>query len=189
MPTKKELEERFHLKVSTVYKTLKACGLDTSKLEYTDEEIEEYFVPARKLIDEGKTFRDVSEWARTKRGEETLPEEAPNEDSEPTGETFQSVVQEETIELVKDAVEEIVKDVIPQIPNMARAALRSQALKGNIRQAFRLEREKFRDELRGSSYDYYRDVYDDNGGGGGLQGEMRKVYQIKGVEEDTEDGQ
>ncbi|MBE9082855.1 hypothetical protein IQ278_12095 [Tolypothrix sp. LEGE 11397] len=64
--TKKDLEVRFGLADTTVYRTLQACGLSTSKKTYTPEEIEIRFVPARKLFDAGHTTEQVKEYFRLK---------------------------------------------------------------------------------------------------------------------------
>lgn len=59
MVSKKELEQRFKIADTTVYRTLKACGLDTARVNYTEEEIQLLFIPARHLFQGGKTFKQV----------------------------------------------------------------------------------------------------------------------------------
>lgn len=60
--TKKDLERRFNLADTTVYRTLKACGLATSRKTYTQAEIQNYFIPARRLFDAGCTTKQVKEY-------------------------------------------------------------------------------------------------------------------------------
>lgn len=60
--TKKDLEARFKLADTTVYRTLKACGLSTSRRSYTDEEIENQFKPARWLLNAGHTVAEVKKY-------------------------------------------------------------------------------------------------------------------------------
>lgn len=57
--SKKDLERRFHLADTTVYRTLKACGLSTARRTYTEEEIATRFIPARKLFDAGMTTKEI----------------------------------------------------------------------------------------------------------------------------------
>ena len=64
--TKKDLETRFKLADTTVYRTLKACGLSTSRRTYTEEEIQTRFIPARRLFDAGHTANQVQEYFRLK---------------------------------------------------------------------------------------------------------------------------
>lgn len=60
--TKKDLEAHFKIADTTVYRTLKACGLDTSRRSYTSEEIANYFIPARELFNCGYTFKQVLQY-------------------------------------------------------------------------------------------------------------------------------
>jgi hypothetical protein len=64
--TKKDLEARFQLADTTVYRTLKACGLSTAKRTYSEEEIQTRFIPARRLFDAGHRAIQVQEYFRLK---------------------------------------------------------------------------------------------------------------------------
>ena len=59
--TKKDLERRSRLADTTVYKTIKACGLSTAKRRYTEAEIHERFDIARHLLDHGYTYAQVTQ--------------------------------------------------------------------------------------------------------------------------------
>lgn len=61
MATKKELQARFELNIKTLKSTLSACGLDSSKADFSQEEVNR-FSSARKMIaEEGKTYVQVAE--------------------------------------------------------------------------------------------------------------------------------
>ena len=62
MPTKKDLKRRFSIGHNTVYRTLQACPLGTKKKNYTEAEIEQYFIPARQMIAAGKTYQEVKQY-------------------------------------------------------------------------------------------------------------------------------
>jgi uncharacterized membrane-anchored protein YhcB (DUF1043 family) len=62
MYTKKQLMEEFGISAqNTLRETMKACGLPTSKQNYTEEERQKFGI-ARKMIDQdGKSYADVAE--------------------------------------------------------------------------------------------------------------------------------
>ena len=62
MLTKKDLKRRFKIGHNTVYRTLQVCPLDTKKTSYTEAEIEQYFIPARQMLKEGKTYQEVEQY-------------------------------------------------------------------------------------------------------------------------------
>lgn len=62
LTSKKELERRYQLADTTVYKTIQACGLSTAKRRYTESEISERFDIARKLLDHGYTYAQVRQY-------------------------------------------------------------------------------------------------------------------------------
>ena len=62
LTTKKELERRYQLADTTVYKTLQACGLSTAKRRYTETEVSERFDIARHLLDHGYTYAQVRQY-------------------------------------------------------------------------------------------------------------------------------
>ena len=154
--TKKDLEEKFGLSANTIYKTLQVCGLDTANKQYSQEEIEEYFAPARKMLDNGKTYRDVEEYFGTKTPEgarEVEPEEfdasgfAANEaDDVADGMTMA------TAEAVSGMVQQSVKDVAPFIPALVTQAINQEMQEGGeIRKAFNDLNQQVRSGKRMSS--------------------------------------
>ena len=61
MASKKELQSKFELNIKTLRSTLSACGLDPSKDDFSEEEVNT-LTSARKMIaDEGKTYKQVAE--------------------------------------------------------------------------------------------------------------------------------
>lgn len=159
MATKKDLESRFKLSDNTVYKTLKACGLDTRKTDYSEAEIEEYFIPARKMLDENKTLQDVQQWAREKRAKESgarAPSGSPNASS-PLGNEFADALKNEVFQLADETVQAAANEVIAQLPSMLWGALGELARNGSIREAFRKPREQVLGDLRRSFGEYYKE--------------------------------
>ncbi|BAZ00498.1 hypothetical protein NIES37_44900 [Tolypothrix tenuis PCC 7101] len=59
--TKKDLEREYKIADTTVYRTLKACGLSTARRKYTAEEITTRFKVARQMFEERYTVKDVAE--------------------------------------------------------------------------------------------------------------------------------
>lgn len=64
--TKKDLEKRFGLADTTVYRTLQSCGLSTARRTYSEAEIQTHFIPARRLFEAGFTAKDVQAYFRIK---------------------------------------------------------------------------------------------------------------------------
>ncbi len=57
--SKKDLKVMCGIARTTVLRTLTACGLSTAKTHYTQQEIREYFLPARRLYEAGYTTTEV----------------------------------------------------------------------------------------------------------------------------------
>ena len=149
MLTKKDLQERYQLSDETVYKTLKACGLGTKKTQYTEEEVEKYFEPARKLVNDGKTYKEVEEYFNTlphpqreERGDKEVEVSVPDD--------VVSVIGDEIYDTVEEMVHVGVQKAIPYIPQMFLEGLRQEAGKGAIKKAFAPFRKQFREEMANS---------------------------------------
>ncbi|VEP18663.1 conserved hypothetical protein [Hyella patelloides LEGE 07179] len=71
--SKKDLMELYDISYNTVKRTIAACGLDTSRVVYTEQEIVTRFKRARKLFREGYYSRDVRQFFEQKPIEELLP--------------------------------------------------------------------------------------------------------------------
>jgi hypothetical protein len=62
--TKQDLCQIFQIADTTVYRTLKACGLSTGSRRYSAEQISYFFIPARKLFANGYSVSQVQEYFR-----------------------------------------------------------------------------------------------------------------------------
>jgi len=141
MLTKKDLEQKFNLGSNTVYRTLQSCPLGTKKKEYTEEEIEEYFVPARTMLDSGKTYQEVAEYFQNQTGETT--EEAEEDDFNAQGFTDNQAsdaadaATTATAETVVNLIDQSIDEVAPYVPALVVQALNKEfASGGRIREAF-----------------------------------------------------
>lgn len=145
MYAKKDLEEKFNVSDNTVYKTLQVCGLDTKKHEYSSEEIDEYFAPARKMLDSGKKYKEVKEYFRMKHGPAQGAVEAETEEEDFNSEGFAANQATDTSDMmnyavaqaVGDMVEDSIEQIAPLIPAVVASALgRELAPGGKIRAGF-----------------------------------------------------
>lgn len=145
MVTKKDLAERYHISHNTVTDTLKACGLDTSKRSYTEEEITERFDVARKLFDAGKTSKEIEAYFSMKdagkRGGGV-----PGGASASQGGSSELKLKEQIASEMGQAVQEMVnsaaKEVVSYIPTMAGIAFQSLVENGSVKEAFSEYQEK-----------------------------------------------
>jgi len=121
MHTKKSLAEQFGISENTVYNTLKTCGLDTSKQEYSQEEIDNFFISARKMLEAGKKTKEVREFFQMKSGvattdefreEDIDSEEFASEQATNVSELVALTVAQSTQEMVQSAA----REVAPMIP-------------------------------------------------------------------------
>lgn len=156
MVTKKDLESKFDLSANTVYKTLQCCGLDTSSKQYSDEDIEQYFIPARKMLDAGKTYTDVESYFGTKssQGTEEVEQSEFNASGFAANEADDAVdgVTMATAQAFSGMVDQAVKDVAPFIPALVAQAINQEMQQGGeIRKAFDNFNEQVRSGKRMSS--------------------------------------
>lgn len=181
MLTKKDLESKFNLSANTVYKTLQCCGLDTSSKQYSDEEIDQHFVTARKMLDAGKTYNDVEEYFGTKNssgagevGQEEFNVEgfAANQATDASDAVGIAVAQ-----TMADMVESSVKQVAPYIPALVMQTINQELNSGEIKQAF----DDMRSQIKSNS--------NGNGNGSGAAFLLQKMrghphpHQLTGTQE------
>lgn len=166
MPTKKDLEQRFQVSDNTVYKTLKACGLDTSKEEYSDEEIENYFKVAREMLDSGKRYKDVEEYFGLTDAEPEATEQQHNQTSQSSA---ADAVGMATAEMAVDLVQDAVRQITPHIPQLVAHTLAQEMQSDEMRKAFEETRSQMREKKQSS-----------NAGVNFLLGRMNKAKQIAG---------
>lgn len=158
MLTKKDLEEKFDMGANTVYRTLQVCPLGTKKKEYTEEEVEQYFVPARQMLDAGKTYEEVAAYFKMKSPEGAGADEV--EQSEFNASGFAANEADDAVDGVTMAtaqafsgmVDQAVKDVAPFIPALVAQAINQEMQQGGeIRKAFDNFNEQVRSGKRMSS--------------------------------------
>jgi hypothetical protein len=136
--TKRALGERFNLSHNTVRDTLEACGLDTSRRDYTEEEIEQYFIPARKLIEEGASYKEVAEkfGGREARHEGSHPQE----ELLLGGEEVQESIRNEVLKDLQSVIRTALADAFDLIPQITAQEAVKMLREGYLRGAF----EKYR---------------------------------------------
>jgi MoxR-like ATPase len=142
MITKKELASRFSLSLNTVRKTLEACGLDTSKAEYTEEEVIERFEVARKMLEqEQKSYAEVAAQFGV-----TLSDDLQAIKSEPAvkypkrdvhvADPLQSAIRENVEGYVQEVTDEALADVVAQLPQMIYESAQKLVKSGAIDDVF-----------------------------------------------------
>ncbi len=126
--TKKDLESLFDVSDNTVNATLKACGLPTSKRQYTREEVIERFLTARKMFDSGKSSSEITELFALKHA--TVNEEDIVDDSMmgEREEAFGNLIEDQMIDCIHNYAYERAGSVIPHMGEIIIDALMSRAL-------------------------------------------------------------
>ncbi|NEO33485.1 MAG: hypothetical protein F6K36_24285 [Symploca sp. SIO3C6] len=175
MIKKKDLQERYGITLNTVRQTLEACGLDTSRQEYTEAEITERFEVARRMItEEKKSYAEVaSHFGANLENQEDEQQEAFEQDEQEQGfqaenfisDALSQSIQENTAEYVQEIVEDALADVVPHIPQMLYYAGQRLVRSGGINDVFLKMREQRR-QLRNVTDSFGMETY----GQGGLPG-------------------
>ena len=145
MPTKKDLEQQFQISDNTVYKTLKACGLDTSKEDYSDEEIENYFQVAREMLSAGKRYKDVEQYFGLADVEPTETNQSSHEGQTSQG-SAADAVGIATAEMAVDLVQDAVKKITPHIPQLVAHTLAQEMQSLDMKSAFEDMRSQMKQE-------------------------------------------
>lgn len=158
MLTKKDLEEKFSMGANTVYRTLQVCPLGTRKKEYTEEEVKQYFVPARQMLDAGKTYEEVAAYFKMKNPEGASAGAGDVENEEFNAEGFAAnqatdasdAVGVAVAQTVADMVESGVKQVAPYIPALVMQTINQELNSGEIKQAFDNMRSQIKSNSNGN---------------------------------------
>jgi hypothetical protein len=154
MPTKKELANQFNLSLNTVRKTLEACGLDTAKSEYTDDEIRDRFELARKMLsEEQKGYAEVAAHFGV-----TVTEDESKDDREykipevniNAPDPIHGAIRENVRNYVQEVTDEAVQDVVAQLPQMIYESAQKVVKSGAIDDVFKQMMER----RRAASKDY-----------------------------------
>jgi hypothetical protein len=154
MATKKDLANRFNITLNTVRKTLEACGLDTSKSEYTEEEISNRFEVARTMLtEEQKNYAEVathfgvamSDNSNAPQGRKT---EVKYQTEVYVADPLQAAILENVQGYVQEVTDEAMQDVIAHLPQMIYESAQKVVRNGAIDEAFQKMLEQRRAFLR-----------------------------------------
>ena len=174
--TKKELVDKFGICKNTVYDTIKACGLDTSKTRYTEEEIQTRFAPARALLESKQATFDTLHEHFSMRSAQAAPEPEHSQRPPSTQQTsaaspvetgqFLEAVQQEIQQSFEVMVEAAVFDVIQRLPQIAMRAANSARSRAELTRVFAEARQEFinsppsfqRTEVKGALQGIFPDV-------------------------------
>jgi hypothetical protein len=131
MYTKKDLEVRFNISDVTVISTMQACGINTKKKKHSQAELDRFQL-ARKLADEGKTYKEIEEYFAIQE-EQVLEEEEVEEPEFDASELINnqkealaSTISQTLGHTVSDIAEESAKKIAELVPALALAALNQE---------------------------------------------------------------
>ena len=135
MVTKKELEARFEISINTVRETLKACGLDTAKEDYTEEEITNYFQEARRLKqEEGLSYAAIAEAFG-------VTQDDNQQRSSPSASDFSKLIEddvrEEAFDAFRKAATNVMRQGYEQLPRFLLEARQALVQSGEAEEAIR----------------------------------------------------
>ena len=142
MKTKKDLANQFGISLNTVRETLKACGLDTSKSEYTEEEISNRFEVARTMLtEEQKNYAEVathfgvatSDDSNAPQGRKT---EVKYQVDVHLADPLQAAIRENVQGYVQEVTDEAMQDVVAHLPRMIYESAQKVVKSGAIDEAF-----------------------------------------------------
>lgn len=154
MITKKDLATQYNISLNTVRETLKSCGLDTSRSEYTEEEISDRFEVARKMLnDEQKSYAEVAAHFGVKVVSETSKAEQEVNHIEidiDEPDPLHSAIRENVRNYVQEVTDEAVQDVVAELPQMIFESAKKVVKSGAIDEVF----QKMSQQRRASSQDY-----------------------------------
>lgn len=145
MISKKQLQEQYSLSHNTVTETLKACGLDTSKREYSEEEINQRFLAARAMLDEGKTYDDVK--ATFLSQGQSAPASVETVDSGEFAQQVAAEVEAGTREIIRQAAGLILN----RLPAMTIDVLNEMARDNEVQAVYQRYRRQVMSEIAASS--------------------------------------
>lgn len=144
MVTKKELAERFEIGNNTVYRTLQSTPLGTNKKDYSEEEIKEFFIPARELLNGGQTYQEVAEYFGLKEpvGAGEVPEDereyvavednAGNYGTDSTSKIVEEQLSVAAAEAVNELSDRSVKNVAPFVGDLLMYKLAEELQEGGV---------------------------------------------------------
>jgi hypothetical protein len=157
MTTKKDLAKKFEITLNTVRKTLEACGLDTSKSDYSEEEIRDCFEVARTMVtEEKKGYAEVAaHFGVTMTGDETStpgnePEVQYEEVSSQAFDPLRATIRAKVQSYVQEVTDQAMQDMVAQLPQMIFESAQKVVRSGAIDAAF----EGMLEKRRALSHDF-----------------------------------
>lgn len=159
MITKKELANRFNISLNTVRKTLEACGLDTSKAEYTEEEIRDRFEVARTMLtEEQKNYAEVAaHFGVAMSDDSNAPQEREKQVKYQAdvhaADPLQAAIRNNVQGYVQEVTDEAMQDVVAHLPQMIYESAQKVVKSGAIDDAF----QKMLENRRAFSRDFPHD--------------------------------
>ena len=183
MITKKDLERQFEVSDNTVYKTLKACGLNTSKEEYTQEEIENCFKVARDMIGAGKRYKDIERYFGLTSADPEQTEQYQTNQS-----TASDALGTATAELAVDMVQGAVKQISPYIPQLIAHTLAQEMRSPQMKNAFEDMRSQIvqkNNNVRNVGVDFLLDKMNHNNRVNQLTGSSNPQQQLPQASEEN----
>jgi hypothetical protein len=135
--TKKELQSRFNLSKSAVHNRLNDCGLDTTKSEYTDEEIETRFLVACQMMSGGSSRKSVREYFQVKPSSSSSDNDSQSKVPKFGSHiTFMDAIKDAAYGMVQTEIEAAVKALLPYTPLIVRQEWLKVIESGEFQQAF-----------------------------------------------------
>lgn len=148
--TKKDLQAEHEISDVTVISTMQACGLNTKKKKYTQEEVDRFQL-ARDLFNEGKTQKEVEEYFASLE-QQAFEEETEEQEQEQEFDTSEFIAQHRealgnTINqslgnTVVDIAEEKARDIAQLVPALVLSALNKELNSEEILEKIRSKKKK-----------------------------------------------
>ena len=139
--SKKQLEELFGLSKTAVHNRLKDCGLDSSKPEYTDEEINNHFAVACDMMQQGASRRDVREHFGVEEDSQNHKQGATNQNPMGSGtnnssHAFTEGIKDLSYNFFKQEAQKAIQEILPYTPLIVHQEWQNFINSGEVTQAF-----------------------------------------------------
>ena len=135
---KKQLEERFKLSKSAVHNRLYDSGLDTTKAQYSDEEIETNFKVACDMMQQGYSRKEVREHFGVEGSSQTSSSNSYESNGYNIQDSFEitEVVSDLTKQQIQAEIDDAVDALLPFVPSMISESISKAVASGRLHQAF-----------------------------------------------------
>lgn len=155
--SKSQLQELLEISSkNTLRDSLKSCGLETKKERYTADEIWHHFIPARQMIESGKTYKEVAEHFGLKDSggsdvdfADTDGVEADDGNDVGLTDGLEVGIAEGVVRSVEDSIEQVLPYVPQLVVHTLKQKLNSQQMKTAISQEMNKQLESDRQKTGG----------------------------------------